>query len=123
MLRFSASVRIFVAVEPVDMRNGHDGLCALVKSQLGRDPFLGHLFVFFGRRRDRVKVLVWDGGGLWVHYKRLERGRFQMPDVDTHTKTLSLDATQLAMLLDGIDLNASRLPRWKPPQTVIDNGD
>jgi transposase len=120
MLSLSPSVRIFLAVAPVDMRKGHDGLSAVVKEQVGRDPLSGAVFVLFGRRRDRVKLLVWDGSGLWVHYKRLERGRFQVPDVDERAKSVTLDETQLSMLLSGVDLNASRLPRWKPPETAID---
>ena len=104
-----------LATEPVDLRRGHDGLVTLVRS-LGRaDPYSGTLFVFFGRRRDRVKVLFFSAGGFVVYYKRLERGRFCMPHVPEAASQIVLDAGSLAMLLDGVDLRAvRRAPRWEP---------
>ena len=77
-------------------------------------PFEGHLFVFVGKSRDKVKILFWDRGGFVVYLKRLERGRFQLPVVDARRKNVELEPAQLAMLLDGIDLNARRLQRWSP---------
>ena len=108
------SVRIYLATGPVDLRNGIDGLCALVR-RWGGDPFDGHLYVFLSRRRDRVKILTWTAGGFAVWYKRLERSRFRRPLVDAEKSTAQLDAAQLAMLLDGIDVNGVRRPKlWEP---------
>jgi transposase len=114
MLGLPPSVRIYFAAELVDMRKGIDGLRALVESALKRDPYGGHLFVFVGKSKDKVKILFWDRNGFVLYLKRLERGRFQLPVVDAHTKHVAMEPTQLAMLLDGIDLNARRLPRWNP---------
>ncbi len=109
-----ASVRVWVASAPVDLRRGHDGLCALVQSEWQQDPYSGHLFVFFGKRKDRIKILFWSRGGFVLYYKRLERGVFRLPDASgTHS---SLDSTALVMLLDGIDLRrVRRPPLWNPP--------
>ena len=122
MLMLPPSVKIYLATEPTDMRKGFDGLCALVKQSLGRDVFSGHLFVFVSRRRDRVKVLAWDRGGFVLYYKRLEKGRFQMPDVPEGQRTVILEGTQLSMLLSGFDPNLERLRRWKPRESAIDTG-
>lgn len=110
-----ASVRVYLASEPVDMRRGHDGLMAMVRNQWGLDPFSGHLFVFVGKRRDRVKILLWERGGFVLYYKRLEKGRFRLPRIGSTDQTVELDATALAMLLDGIDLSRVERPKhWNP---------
>lgn len=115
VLTLPASVRIYIAVEPVNLRRGHDGLSAIVQGQWGMDLFDGHLFVFFGRRRDRCKILFWDRGGLVLYYKRLERGRFRAPRVSADGRSVQVDATELTMLLDGIDVRGVRRPeRWQP---------
>lgn len=114
MLGLPPSVRIYFATELVDMRNGIDGLRALVESALKKDAYQGHLFVFVGKAKDKVKILFWDRNGFVLYLKRLERGRFQLPVVDGRTKHVSMEPAQLAMLLDGIDLNARRLARWNP---------
>lgn len=114
MLSLPPSVRIYFATEPMDMRKGIDGLRAHVLSELGKDPFDGHLFVFVGKRRDRVKILFWDRNGFVLYLKRLERGRFQQPVLHSRRREVLMEPAQLAMLLDGIDLNARRLSRWKP---------
>jgi transposase len=115
MMMLPPSVRIYLATEPVDMRRGHDGLGAIVR-QWRLDLFSGHLFAFIGRRRNRIKILFWSQGGFVVYYKRLARGRFRMPTVETSAVKVILDATQLGMLLDGIDVARVRRPRhWEPP--------
>jgi transposase len=117
MLTFPRSVRIVLATEPVDMRRGHDGLCAVVRNQWRLDPFAGHLFVFLGKRADRVKCLFWDRGGFVLYYKRLERCRFKLPKVEPGATRIDLDAVQLSMLLDGIDFGRVRRPElWQPPK-------
>jgi transposase len=102
-------------MESVDLRRGHDGLCSLVRNHFRLDPFSGHLFVFLGRRLDRVKVLFWDRGGFVLYYKRLSRGRFLIPSVPANADHVVLDGTQLAMLLGGFDpLKARRVEAWEP---------
>jgi transposase len=115
MLSVATGAKIYFATEPVDLRRGHDGLSALVRSRFGMDPLDGHLFVFVGRRRDRVKVLFWDRGGFVLYYKRLAQGRFRMPPMSDGADRVVLDGTELAMLLGGFDLAASRrLAAWTP---------
>lgn len=111
MLSFppSPSVRIFVAREPIDMRKGLDGLAGLVMDVINEDPQSGHLFVFFNRRHDMMKSLVWDGSGYWMLMKRIEHGRFQIFDrVSTSRTTFELTSTDFTLLLDGIDLRGAR---------------
>ena len=117
MLTLPPSVRIYLATGQVDLRRGHDGLGAIVRSQWKLDVYGGHLFVFVGRRADRCKILFWDRGGFVLYYKRLERGRFRVPKVATGASSVTIDATELAMLLDGIDVVMVKRPkRWEPPQ-------
>ena len=116
MLTLPSSVRVYLAAEPVDLRRGHDGLVALVRNTWKLNPFDGHLFVFLGRRLDRVKILVWDRNGFVLYYKRLSQGRFRMPTIAAEATRVEMDATTLAMLLDGIDVRQVRRPApWKPP--------
>lgn len=113
------ALRIWLVIEPVDMRLGHDGLLGRVRSGLGLDPFSGHLFVFLGKRRDRCKILVWDRGGFVLYYKRLEKGRFTLPKHADGSGPVTLDTTELAMLLDGIDVSrVRRPPMWEPKKVV-----
>jgi transposase len=114
MLGLPPSVRIHFATALVDMRKGIDGLRVLAEGALKKDPYEGHLFVFVGKAKDKVKILFWDRNGFVLYLKRLERGRFQLPAVDERTRHVAMEPTQLAMLLDGIDLNARRLARWNP---------
>jgi len=111
MLSFppSPSVRIFIGRDPVDMRKGFDGLSGVVIEVVDEDPQSGHLFVFFNKRRNLMKAIVWDGSGYWVLYKRLEQGRFQVFDrVSEAEGAYELSSTDLALLLDGIDLRGAR---------------
>jgi len=115
MLTLAPGTKVFLATEPVDLRRGHDGLCALVRGRFDLDPFAGHLYVFIGRRLDRVKILFWDRGGFVLYYKRLSRGRFQIPRVASGADRIVLDATQLAMLLGGFDpVRVRRTEAWEP---------
>ena len=114
MIGLPPSVRIYFATELTDMRNGIDGLRAMVEGALRHDPYDGHLFVFVGKAKDKVKILFWDRSGFVLYLKRLEKGRFQLPFVDARRKHVEMQSAQLAMLLDGIDLNARRLGRWTP---------
>ena len=114
-LGFVEAGYLYLATEAVDLRRGHDGLAALVREQWGDALFEGHLFVFLGRRLDRCKVLFFDRGGLVLYYKRLERGRFQMPSRSADGAAVEMDTTGLLMLLDGIDVGRVRRPEpWRP---------
>ena len=95
----SPGSRIWLAAAPVDMRLGFDGLAAKVQGMLAADPFCGHAFVFRNRRGDRLKLLLWDGLGFWLIYRRLDQGRLHWPRADTGTVELS--AAQWAMLVEG----------------------
>ncbi len=98
------------------MRKSIDGLMAIVQEELEQDAYSGFLFVFVSRRADRVKILTWDKGGFVLVYKRLEKGQFKLPHMDPSSMAVEIDATQLAMLLDGIDFGrVGRPKRWKPP--------
>lgn len=106
MLSLPPSVRIFISTVPADMRRSFDGLSAMTEQVLEQDPFSGHLFVFRNKRGDRVKILYWDRSGYCLWYKRLERGTFRFP---THEATsIEVEASELALLLEGIDLSGAR---------------
>jgi transposase len=113
MLSFSGSLKVFVAVAPCDLRKGFNGLHALVTERLGEDPRAGALFVFINRRHTRLKILCWDGTGLWVLTKRLEEGTFSWPKhLEPQTTKLSLTPQALALLTDGVDLRGGKLRPW-----------
>lgn len=113
MLSFAGSLKVFVSLEACDMRKGFNGLHALAVERLGEDPRQGAVFVFSNRRRTRLKILYWDGTGLWVMTKRLEQGTFSWPQsVQPQATKLKLSAEALAMLTDGVDLRGARLRPW-----------
>jgi transposase len=113
MIGLPESVKILLFAEPTDMRKGFDGLGALVASA-GEDVYQGHLYVFLSRRRDRAKILTFQKGGFVLWYKRLERGRFR-PLRSADGGRVAIDATELAMLLDGIDVaRVKRARHWAP---------
>ncbi|RMF83778.1 MAG: transposase [Planctomycetota bacterium] len=112
MLSLPPSVRIFVAREPADMRKQFDGLAALVIDVIDEDPQSGHLFVFYNKRRNRVKILWWDRSGYLLLCKRLEHGRFNFFDrADADGARIEVNASELALLLEGIDLRGARRRR------------
>lgn len=106
MIGSPAGVQIWVATAPVDMRQGFDRLAARVREHLGHNPLGGHLFVFRNRSAERVKVLWWDGSGLVLYYKRLERGVFRFPSASEAAMTI--DSSQLLQLLSGSEVVARR---------------
>jgi transposase len=111
-----ATVRVYAAVEPVDLRAGFDKLALHVRQTIALDPLSGHLFLFFNRRANRAKVLFFTSTGYYLVYKRLERGKFQLPRAaSVGARRLEMDAAELALVLEGVDLrNAPRSPRWTP---------
>lgn len=110
-----SAVRIYIAAEPVDLRRGFDGLAATTRSLIREDPLNGHLFVFLNRRKNRIKLLVWDRTGYLLLYKRLERGTFHLvTQPAAGQRHVELDAGELGLMLEGVDLRgAARRERWR----------
>lgn len=111
MLMFPTALKIYLALEPVDMRKQFNGLWAMATERLGEDPRHGAAFIFTNKDRDRIKILYWDGTGVWIFAKRLEKGRFTWP-VGSSAPKLSLAPEALAMLLAGIDLKDGCRKAW-----------
>lgn len=114
MFTLPASVRIYVAAEPVDLRRSFDGLAAATRTLIGADPLNGHVYIFLNRRRNSVKLLVWDRTGYLIVYKRLERGTFALPtEPRPGARHVEIDAGELGLMLEGVDLRgARRRTRW-----------
>lgn len=108
-------VEIFVGVEPIDLRLGFDRLSGLVTERLGNEARSGALFVFFGRRREAIKVLFFDGTGLCLFYKRLDRGTFRLPEVPEGATSVAIEERVLDDLLDGIEVEP-KAPRVRKPR-------
>ncbi len=124
MLSLPPSVRVFVATQPIDGRKGADSLMAIVRDLLGHDPLSGHLYVFFSRRCDRVRIVYWDRNGIAMWSKRLERGRFRPTfAADAALSANAVEFAELALVLEGIDLaGARRRPRWQPAKKMNEPG-
>jgi transposase len=103
---YGLGVRIYLCTSPTDMRKGFDTLAALVREGLGYDPLSGHLFLFIGRSKNRLKLIYWDKDGYALWYKRLEAGTFRLPVAKPGAASMELKASELAMLLEGIDLRS-----------------
>jgi transposase len=112
MLR--AASRIWICLEPVDMRLSFDGLSARIQHQLSRDPYGGECFVFRSKDGTRAKALLWDGLGFWLHYRRLEKGRFTWPQVNERG-VMELSGAQFTVLADGLDWRRVRVPERMQP--------
>lgn len=120
MLTFPATVRIYMSAEPVDLRRGFDGLAAATRDIIRADPLSGHLFCFMNKRRNRLKVLLWQTSGFLLLYKRLERGCFKYPRSPLPgQRHLEMEPTELALMMEGIDLRgAQRRKRWVPHNSL-----
>lgn len=128
MLNFANTRRIFLARAVVDMRKSFDSLVSLARNQLGKDPFSGDAFVFVGKARNRVKILVWDVSGFWVCAKRLEKGAFAVPRpllAQDATSSLPLSVAEVHLLLEGIDVHAATYKGHyhRPEATAAGDGD
>jgi transposase len=119
VLSLPPSVRLFVATQPVDGRKGADSLMVIVRDVFGHNPLSGHLFVFFSKRRERVRIVYWDRNGFAMWSKRLERGRYRFGLSSSGKLEVSaIEAAELALILEGIELaGARRRPRWQPEPT------
>lgn len=107
MIHPPASVRVYLCLNPCDMRRSFDGLHALVRDHLQLDPFAGHLYLFAGKRRDRLKILYWDRDGFAIWAKRLEQGTYAIPAGAAGASRIEITAEELGALLSGIDLSAA----------------
>lgn len=110
MLSLGSATRLYLVSGATDMRKSFNGLYGIVKGQLEADPLCGHAFLFCNRKRSRLKILFWDGSGLWVCAKRLEKGTFRWPE--THEPSMELTREEVALLVGGIDLQLTRRRRW-----------
>lgn len=118
MLTVPSAVRVWLATTPVDMRLSFRGLSGLVRQRLRDDPLSGHLFCFVNRRRTMMKCLLYDRTGYWIFHKRLSAGTFELPAVPAGAERVRMDAGELAMLLEGVDLHAARRKRYRRPDGV-----
>ena len=122
MLMVPSTVRIFLASGPTDLRRSFDGLALLTRETIQQDPFSGHLFVFRNRRGDRVKILFWHKNGFCLWYKRLETGVFRFP-ASADGRKVEVEATDLALLLEGVDsTRVPRAPRFVPGRGIVPGG-
>lgn len=110
MLTLSSNVRVFLAAGPTDLRKSFDTLAALARDVIGEDPLSGHLFCFCNRHRNRLKILYWEPSGFWLCAKRLEQGTFAWPDA--RARRVEYTGAQLALLLGGLDVRATKARRW-----------
>jgi len=112
MLSLPNNVRVLMARDPVDFRKAFDGLCAVARDVLDEDPMRGHVFVFLNKRRDRIKILVWDRNGFWLFYKRLEVGTFEsVRGVSESMRKIEMEPRELHLLLCGIDMKKVKYRR------------
>jgi transposase len=112
MFGFGPAMRVYLAAGATDMRKGFEGLYGMARDRLSCEPLSGHVFVFSNARRNRLKLLFWDGSGLWVCAKRLEKGRFRWPETMGGQTKMVLTQEELTLLLGGIDLIQTRRRRW-----------
>lgn len=108
MIAIGFPSEILLSARHVDFRKSFDGLCGEVLNHLEVDPLNGAAFVFYNRRRDRLKILLWDGDGFWLFYKRLEEGTFEIPSINAQSRSVVLSREHLELILSGIDLNSVR---------------
>lgn len=119
MLTLSPTAKVFVAAGTTDMRKSFDTLAALTRTVLDLDPLSGHVFAFCGRRRDRVKILIWDGTGFWLFAKRLARGTFAWPEPAADgARRVELRPEELTALLGGLELAQSSWRSWGTTRAV-----
>ena len=112
MFGIGPATRIYLALGSTDMRKGFEGLYGLVRDRLQLEPLSGHLFLFCNKARNRTKVLFWDGSGLWICAKRLEKGRFSWPNDEEQQVRVILSHEELALLLGGIEVGRTQRKDW-----------
>jgi len=112
MIQLGPATRIFLAAGPTDMRKGFDGLADLVRHRLSSDALNGHLYIFCNQRRNRIKIICFDGTGAWTCTKKLQQGCYSWPALENSTARVSLKAEEFALLVGGIELEKTRLKNW-----------
>jgi transposase len=122
MFGWGPATKIYLCAGATDMRKGFDGLYALVRDQLELEPLSGHVFLFSNAQRNRLKLIFWDGSGLWVCAKRLERGCYRWPGAEAGDPKIVLSHEEMALLLGGIDLAGSRRRSWFRKATGQEDG-
>ncbi|MGH7491990.1 MAG: IS66 family insertion sequence element accessory protein TnpB [bacterium] len=116
MIALTSHLKFYLYPQGTDMRKSFDGLSGIVTSILARDPMSGEVYIFLNRRRDRMKLLLWDKTGFWLFYKRLEQGTFQLPAHASQGTAVDLPYEELLLILEGIDLSSiRRRPRYYRP--------
>lgn len=120
MFGIGPATRIYLATGATDMRKGFEGLYGLARDRLSCEPLSGHVFLFSNAKRNRLKMLFWDGSGLWVCSKRLEKGRFRWPEAASGETSVTLSHEELALLVGGIDLATARPRRWYRKVAVME---
>ena len=121
MFGLGPATRIYLAAGATDMRKGFEGLFGLVRDRLRCEPLSGHVFLFANAQRNRLKLLFWDGSGLWVCAKRLEKGRFGWPDGTGGQTRIVLSHEELALLVGGIELAGSKRRAWYRKASLEDD--
>jgi transposase len=119
MIALTSHLKFYLYPQATDMRKSFDGLSGIVTSVLARDPVSGEVYIFLNRRRDRMKLLLWDRNGFWLFYKRLEQGTFQLPAHAKDDAALELPFEELMLILEGIDLSSvKKRPRYHRPASA-----
>jgi len=123
MFTLSTSNRFHLYSQPTDMRKSFDGLSAVVQNILGSNPLNGDVFIFINRRRDKIKLLHWQGISFTLYYKRLEEGTFEVPTYDPEAGSITLSYTQMVMLVDGLTIkNIEKRKRYTPSENTVNPG-
>ena len=119
MFALSTSHRFHLYSQPTDMRKSFDGLSGLIQNTLERNPLHGDVFIFINKRRDKIKLLHWQGTSFTLYYKRLEKGTFELPSYDAKVKSIKISYTQMVMVVDGLTIsNIQRRKRYRSPVPV-----
>jgi transposase len=115
MFTLSSSLRFHLYSRPTDMRKSFDGLSGIVQNHLDRNPCSGEVFLFINRRRDKIKLLHWQGISFTLYYKRLEKGTFELPEYDSSVGSITLNYTQIVMIIDGLTVkNIQKRKQYQP---------
>jgi len=123
MLALQSRYRFYLYAHPTDMRKSFDGLCGIVEGRLKGNPLSGDVYIFLNRRRDRMKLLVWENSGFWIFYKRLERGTFQLPAACSRQDCHELAHEELLLMIAGIELtHIRRRTRYLVKKKLVQKG-
>lgn len=123
MFTLSSTNRFHLYSQPTDMRKSFDGLSGVIQNHLENNPCNGDVFIFINRRRDKIKILHWQGISFTLYYKRLEKGTFELPEYDSSIGSVTISYTQLVMIVDGLSIkNIQKRKRYTPETTTVIEG-